>query len=184
MKQGPRYHVKPRRHRDGRTDYRRRLGLLKSRKTRIVVRKSLKNIRVQFVEYYPEGDKILVSAISNELIKNYNWKHSIATTPAAYLTGLLAGVRAKDKGISECVLDTGRHPPITGSKIFASVKGLTDAGIECLHSEEKIPNDDRIMGKHLTNEIMPAVNDIKSKIIGGKYWQQQENMLTNHHLHQ
>ena len=32
MKQGPRYHVKPRRRREGRTDYRQRLKLLKSRK--------------------------------------------------------------------------------------------------------------------------------------------------------
>ncbi len=168
MKQGPRYHVKPRRRREGRTNYRKRLKLLRSKKVRLVIRKSLKNTQIQLIEYKEEGDNILASANSIELKGKYNWKFSTSTTPAAYLTGLLAGVRAKDKGISECVLDTGRHPPITGSKIFASVKGLTDAGIKCLHSEEKIPNDDRITGKHLTNEIMPTVNNIKSKIIGGK----------------
>ncbi len=168
MKQGPRYHVKPRRRREGRTNYRKRLKLLRSKKVRLVIRKSLKNTQIQLIEYKEEGDNILASANSIELKGKYNWKFSTSTTPAAYLTGLLAGVRAKDKGISECVLDTGRHPPITGSKIFASVKGLTDAGIKCLHSEEKIPNDDRITGKHLTNEIMPVVNNIKSKIIGGK----------------
>ena len=166
--QGPRYSVKPRRRREGKTDYRKRLSLLRSRKVRMVVRKSIKNTQIQFVEYKVDGDNILASANSKELVNIYNWKFSTSTTPAAYLTGLLAGVRAKDKGISECVLDTGRHPPITGSKIFASVKGLTDAGIECLHSEEKIPNEDRIMGKHLANEIMTAVNDTKNKIIGGK----------------
>ena len=96
MKAGPRYHVKPRRHREGRTDYRRRLRLLKSRKTRIVVRKSLNNIRVQFVEYSPEGDKISISVVSSELVKNYNWKYSVSTIPAAYLTGLLAGKKASD----------------------------------------------------------------------------------------
>ena len=101
MKAGPRYHVKPRRHREGRTDYRRRLRLLKSRKTRIVVRKSLKNIRVQFVEYSPEGDKISISVVSSELVKNYNWKYSVSTIPAAYLTGLLAGKKAMEKGIKE-----------------------------------------------------------------------------------
>ena len=91
-----------------------------------------------------------------------------STTPAAYLTGILAGKRAKEKGIDECILDTGRHPPITGSKIFASIKGVIDAGIECPHNEEKIPKEDRITGNHLDKDIMPAVNDIKSKIIGGK----------------
>ena len=168
MKQGPRYHVKPRRHRDGRTDYRRRLRLLRSRKTRIIVRKSLKNIRVQFVEYYPKGDKILVSAISDELIKNYGWKYSTSTTSAAYLTGLLAGKKANDKGIKEGILDIGRYRPTTGNKLFAALKGVLDAGIECPHDDTKIPAEDRILGKHLNKEITPLVGEIKGKIIGGK----------------
>ena len=120
--QGPRYSVKPRRRREGKTDYRKRLKLLRSRKVRMVVRKSIKNTQIQLVEYKESGDNILVSAKSNELVSKYNWKFSTATTPAAYLTGLLAGKRAKDKGISECVIDFGRHPPVTGSKIFASIK--------------------------------------------------------------
>ena len=167
MKQGPRYHVKPRRRREGKTDYRKRLNLLRSRKIRIVVRKSLNNTQVQFVEYKEEGDNIIASAKSNELSK-YNWKFSTSTTPAAYLTGLLAGKRAVDKGISECVLDIGRHPPVTGSKLFASLKGVVDAGINCPFSEEKLPNEDRLMGKHLDKDVTPAINDVKNKIIGGK----------------
>ena len=46
MSQGPRYRIKLRRRREGRTDYRHRLALLKSGETRIAVRRSLKNIRV------------------------------------------------------------------------------------------------------------------------------------------
>jgi large subunit ribosomal protein L18 len=166
--QGPRYSVKPRRRREGKTDYRKRLKLLRSGKVRIVVRKSLKNTQIQFVKYKESGDNIIVTANSNELIKKYNWKYSTSSTPAAYLTGLLAGKRAKDKGIDECILDIGRHPPVTGSKLFASIKGVIDAGVECPHDEEKIPNEDRIMGKHLDEKIMPVLNDIKSKITGGK----------------
>ena len=168
MTQGPRYHVKPRRRREGKTDYRKRLKLLRSGKIRVVVRKSLKNTQIQLIEYKQAGDNIIVTANSNELKKLYDWKFSTSNTPAAYLTGFLAGIRAKNKGISECVLDTGRHPPITGSKIFASVKGLVDAGIECIHSEEKVPSEDRIMGKHLSKDIMPAITELKSKISGGK----------------
>jgi large subunit ribosomal protein L18 len=166
--QGPRYSVKPRRRREGKTDYRKRLKLLRSKKVRMVVRKSIKNTQIQFVEYKESGDNILISVKSNELIKKFNWKYSTSSTPAAYLTGLLAGKRAKDKGIDECILDIGRHPPVTGSKVFASIKGVIDAGIKCPHNEEKIPGDDRIKGKHLDSNIMSSVDEIKNKIIGGK----------------
>jgi large subunit ribosomal protein L18 len=166
--QGPRFSVKPRRRREGKTDYRKRLKLLRSQKVRIVVRKSIKNTHIQFIEYKEKGDNILISAKSNELIKKFNWKYSTSSIPAAYLTGLLAGKRAKDKGINECVLDIGRHPPVKGSRIFATIKGVTDAGIKCPHNEEKIPSKDRIMGKHLDNNLFSSVDEIKTKIIGGK----------------
>ena len=166
--QGPRYSVKPRRRREGKTDYRKRLRLLKSGKVRMVVRKSIKNTQIQLIEYKEEGDNIIVSANSNELIKKYNWKFSTSTTPAAYLTGLLVGKRAKDKGIKECVVDIGQHPPVTGSKLFASIKGASDAGLSCPVKEEKISKEDRIMGKHLSKDIEPALKEIKNKIIGGK----------------
>ena len=168
MTQGPRYHVKPRRRREGRTDYRKRLNLLRSRKVRIVVRKSIKHTSVQFIEYKEGGDNIIASANSGELVSKYKWKFSTSNTPAAYLTGLLAGVRAKEKGISECVLDTGRHIPVTGSKIFASVKGIIDAGLDCPCSEEKLPNEDRLLGKHVDDKISSSINEIKNKITGGK----------------
>jgi len=99
--QGPRFSVKPRRRREGKTDYRKRLKLLRSKKVRMVVRKSIKNTQIQFVEYKEDGDNILISAKSDELIKKFNWKFSTSSTPAAYLTGVLAGKRAKDKGIDE-----------------------------------------------------------------------------------
>jgi large subunit ribosomal protein L18 len=168
MKPGPRYHIKPRRRREGKTDYRKRLALLKSRTTRIVIRKSIKNTIIQFINYDEKGDSIVATATSKELIKKYNWNYSTSTTPAAYLTGLLAGKRAKEQGITECVLDIGRYVPVTGSKVFAGLKGVIDAGIDCPHNEEKIPSEERIMGEHLDKNIKNDVNTIKDKIIGGK----------------
>ena len=168
MSQGPRYHVKPRRRREGKTDYRRRLALLKSRKTRIVVRKSLRNFRIQFIDYDERGDHIQVSALASELNKKYDWKYSTSTTPAAYLTGLLAGVRAKEKGINEGVLDIGRQVPARGSKIFAALKGIIDAGVYCPHSEDMLPSEDRILGAHLDKNISKDLSKIKTKIIGGE----------------
>jgi large subunit ribosomal protein L18 len=168
MKLGPRYHVKPRRHRQRKTDYHQRLRLLRSKQPRIVVRKSLKAIRVQFIEYNPKGDTILASAISTELASEFGWKHSMANTPAAYLTGLLAGKRAKDKGVTQGVLDIGLYHPTVGSTLFASLRGVIDAGVACPHDKEMLPKDDRIHGKHLKKDATVQVGEIKTRIIGGK----------------
>jgi large subunit ribosomal protein L18 len=144
------------------------LKLLRSKKPRIVVRKSLKTIRVQFVEYNPLGDKILASAISTELAKEYGWKYSVSTTPAAYLTGYLAGKRAKEKGVTQGVLDIGLYHPTSGSTLFASLKGVIDAGIECPHDKEMLPKEERIVGAHLNKDIKPLVGEIKTKMKGSK----------------
>lgn len=168
MKAGPRYHIKPRRRRKGKTDYRKRLAFLKSRTTRIVIRKSINNTTIQFVNYTEKGDNIIATATSKDLVKKYHWNYSTSTTPAAYLTGLLAGKRAKELGIAECVLDIGRYVPVTGSKIFAGLKGVIDAGITCSYNEEKFPPEERIIGEHLDKNIKNDLNAIKEKIIGGK----------------
>ena len=167
MKQGPRYHVKPRRQREHRTDYRRRLRLLKSRKIRVVVRKSLKQTTVQFVEYHLEGDTVLACAISSEL-KQMKWNHSIATTPAAYLTGFLAGKRAVTQGIEEGILDLGRGVPTTGSKVFAALQGVLDAGVNCPHDGSKLPGKERLQGTHLKKEISSQFETVKKSIAEAK----------------
>ena len=55
------------RKKNGKTDYKKRLKLLKSRKPRLVIRKSLTQITAQVIQYQDEGDKVLVSAHSSEL---------------------------------------------------------------------------------------------------------------------
>jgi large subunit ribosomal protein L18 len=167
MKSGPRFHVKPRRHRQRKTDYHRRLRLLRSKKTRIVVRRSLQNIRVQFIDYNQQGDEIVASAISSELKSTYQWKYSADSTPAAYLTGLLAGARAKKAGIEEGVLDIGLYHPTKGSRVFAALKGVLDAGVDCPHDEEMLPSKERLAGAHLNKDIKPSIDDIHKKISGG-----------------
>ncbi|MDG6218646.1 MAG: 50S ribosomal protein L18 [Candidatus Thermoplasmatota archaeon] len=167
MSQGPRYQMKLRRRREGITNYRHRLALLKSGEPRIVVRRSIKNIRVQFIDYAEQGDRVLISALGSELKKDYQWKHSCSSTPAAYLTGLLAGTRAKKNGIKSGVLDIGRQVPVNGSKVFAVLKGILDAGISCPHGEGIFPDENRIHGKHIDDTIEKDVTNIKKKIIGG-----------------
>ena len=71
-----------------------------------------------------------------------------ATFPAAYLTGLLCGLKAKVKGIEEAILDIGLISPTKGSKIFAVLSGVLDAGVDVPHSEEKIVKE-RMKGEHI-----------------------------------
>ncbi len=148
MAHGPRYKVARRRRRECKTDYRRRINLLRSGLPRAVVRKSLRNLRIQLIDYAPKGDRVLASAEASELEK-YGWKGAASNIPAAYLTGFLAGKRAINAGVERAVLDIGLHTPTKGAKIFASLKGLLDAGIEIPHGEEVLPPEGRIMGEHI-----------------------------------
>lgn len=164
MVHGARFRVNFRRRREGKTNYRYRLALLKSNKCRAVVRKTNQNTIVQFVEYGETGDKILATATSQEL-KSYGWTSSTSNLPAAYLTALLAGKKAKSKKIDEAVLDIGIQTIAKGSKIFAALKGILDSGISIQYSKEILPTEERIMGKHI-NEKLPALFDeVKTKII-------------------
>ena len=149
MATGPRYRVAFRRRREGKTNYRTRRALVLSRVPRAVVRLSLKNVIVQVIEAEAIGDKVMVSAHSNELAKTYGWKFNGGNMPSAYLTGLLCGYKALEKGIETAFLDIGLHIPVKGTRIFATLKGLADAGVEVPHSEDVLPEDSRISGEHI-----------------------------------
>ncbi|MEL9998818.1 MAG: 50S ribosomal protein L18 [Thermoplasmata archaeon] len=164
MSQGPKYHVKFRRRRQNRTDYRKRLSLLKSGLPRAIVRKTLKNTIVQIALYDEIGDRIVASAISKEL-KKYGWNFSTKSVPAAYLTGYLAGLRAKKINLESAVLDSGLLKPGKGGRIYAAMKGLLDAGINIPHGEETEEIEDRIKGKHLNDEIEKMLEQIKEKMV-------------------
>lgn len=166
MGTGPRYRVGLRRRREGRTDYRKRLALIKGRTTRLVVRKSLRTITVQFVDFGENGDIVRAAATSQDL-ESQGWTHSTSATPAAYLTGLLAAKRAKAKGIEEAVLDLGRNEPIPGGRIFAALKGVLDGGVDVPHDEDVLPDEKRIKGEHLTDAPVAQFTKVASTIKGG-----------------
>ncbi len=142
------YRVKLRRRREGKTDYQARKALVTSRKPRLVTRASNKNMEVQIIIAKPHGDEVLASANSRELIKSYRWRAPAGNIPAAYLTGFLCGTKAKAAGIPEAILDIGLVSPTKGSKIFAVLSGVVDAGVEVPHSEEKIVKE-RMKGEHI-----------------------------------
>ncbi|PIN72259.1 50S ribosomal protein L18 [Candidatus Woesearchaeota archaeon CG10_big_fil_rev_8_21_14_0_10_45_5] len=137
-----------RRKREGKTNYPKRIRLLSSRKPRLVVRKSLKNMHIQLISYTEKGDKVIASADSRELIK-YGWNLNRGNLPAAYLTGLLIGKKAKGKA-EEAILDIGLQESIGGSKLYAALKGAVDAGMKIPHSNDIFPDEKRIRGEDIT----------------------------------
>ncbi len=155
------YSVHFKRRRNGRTDYAKRIKLLKSRKPRLVVRKTLRGVICQVVCFGEKGDETVASAHSKTLQKiGFKPKRN---TPTAYLTGLKAGKAAKEKGVKEIVLDVGLHPATKGSILFACLKGAADAGLETAYGKEKMPSEERIAGKHLQTE---GFEEAKKKILG------------------
>jgi large subunit ribosomal protein L18 len=149
MTKGPRYKRSLRRRHEGKTDYHKRLKLLKSRKIRIVIRTSNDHVRVQVVQSKLGGDKVLVSAFSKELTLKYDWNANTGNIPAAYLTGYLAGLRAKAKNIQEAIFDLGIF--YHRNRVLAACKGVVDTRINIPCREEFFPKDleIRIKGTHI-----------------------------------
>lgn len=171
MKKGGKTYIVPhRRRRKQKTDYRLRLALVKSNKPRLIVRCSSNNMTCQIVNYVSKGDKVEVSVNASH-IKKLGWKGHRGNLPSAYLTGLLCGIEAKKKKISEAVLDIGLQSH-KSSKVFAALKGVLDAGLNVSHSKEILPNDERIGGIHIKNyrktDTDKNFEEVKKKILGSK----------------
>jgi len=150
MATGPSYRVAFRRRREGKTDYQQRRSLVMSGLPRAVIRCSLRNISVQLIKAEVGGDKMIVSANSNELTKKYGWQGGGGNLSAAYLTGLLCGYKAIASDVKESVLDLGLQAPTKGSRVFAALKGVLDAGVMIPHDENKLPEEKRVQGQHIS----------------------------------
>jgi len=153
----------------GQTDYQQRLKLLKSNLTRAVVRGSNKNMLVQFVNYGENGDKILTSAKSVDLIK-LGFTLNTGNIVASYLTGYLAGKKLlKSNFTQDCVVDLGLQSSLYGSRIYAAVKGIKDSGVNVRVSDVVFPSEDRISGKHLNvKDVNVIIEKTKKAIEGSK----------------
>jgi len=167
MATGPRYKVPFRRRRDNQTDYYIRKKLLTSGAPRAVVRRSSKNISVQFANFDMGGDVIVATASSKEL-KAFGWDNSCANIPAAYLTGYLAGKKAMKAGIEYAVLDIGMQTPAKGAVLFAAVAGMVAAGMEIPHGDGVLPTEERLNGAHINDSVKGSVDSVKGAIDGGE----------------
>jgi ribosomal protein L18 len=107
------------------------------------VRKTNTSTIVQVINASVIGDSTVASAISTELT-NHGWVAGTGNIPSAYLTGLLAGLRAKSRGVKTAILDVGLNPPVKGSRVYAALKGAVDAGLEIPFNPEVIPDESRL----------------------------------------
>ncbi len=176
------YIVPFRRRREGKTYYKKRTALLKSRKPRFVVRKQNRGLVIQVLKYSKEGDLVVVGAHSS-VLKQFGWlpKRNI---PTAYLLGLYIGKLAKEKHVEEVILDIGLHTPTKGSLVFYALKGAIDAGLSTKLNMKL--DESRLKGEHISkySEMKPErfthydksnvdpkqlatlFEEVKSKIIG------------------
>jgi large subunit ribosomal protein L18 len=129
-----------------------------------VVRLTDRRVRVALVAYDPVGDRVLAAADSRELSGVEFPSGSLASTPAAYLTAYLAGLRAKANGAGSAVLDAGIRHPTQGGRLAAALKGLLDAGIEIPHGEGGFPSSDRLNGTHLGKPLPSPIEAYKLKL--------------------
>lgn len=159
----------------GRTNYRKRLALLKSELPRLVVRKTLTRIILQIVDLGSSdtnnSDKVSLT-VTSDMLKKLGWKHSYKNIPAAYLAGMVMGKLAVAANIGKAVPDTGIQSITRGSKIFAAIKGAKDAGLDIQVSDEVVPKGEVLTGARIAGKAVKSITEdfekLKKLIMGGQ----------------
>src|SRR3989344_7175637 len=144
--------MKLRRRIEGKTDYKARIGLLKSGKNRIVFRKTNKYIIGQYIKSEEARDFVIVGTTSKDLLK-FGWletkKGSLKSIPACYLVGFLLGKKIIDKDFKEGIFDIGLSRNKTKSRAYSFLKGVVDAGVKVNCNEKMFPEEKRIKTSNL-----------------------------------
>ena len=159
MAYGKSQRLRPKRRRQGKTDYHRRLRLLRSGAPRAVVRVSNTQVICQLVSYNPGGDAILHSVNGKSLTDSCAWPEDASkkSIPACYVAGYALGKKAVSAGNHEAVLDIGLAASSPGSRVFSALKGMIDAGLDIPHGTSVLPNEERLSGKHIDDSLSSSV---------------------------
>ncbi len=147
------------------TDYSKRIKLLKSRSPRVVFRKTNRYVTAQYTTSKQAQDKIEIGVSSKHLMK-YGWPKELSgnlkSTPASYLTGLLIGNKIIKSKLDMPIVDFGMIRVLHKTRVYAFLKGLIDTGIKINCKDNAFPSEERIKGEHMKNKI--PFDEIKSKI--------------------
>jgi large subunit ribosomal protein L18 len=153
-----------RRKREGRTDYKKRLVLLKSGLPRLVIRASNKSIQAQLIQYDADGDTVLATARATDL-KKLGWNSATGNTPAAYLTGMLLAQKLKKHKLeNDIIVDIGLQKHHKGGRIYAVAKGAIDAGLSVRIGEDVLPDGERVSGAHIDEKLAKQIESVKAKL--------------------
>src|SRR3989338_6697712 len=101
---------------------------------------------------------------TSKYLKEYGWKGYGRNTPAGYLVGYLFGMKAQGKKIQDAILDQGLYLTRQGTIAFSVLKGLIDSGMKIPHDAKIFPHEDRILGKHISEEISKQFSAVKANI--------------------
>ena len=166
MAYGKNQRLRFKRRRNGETDYRRRMKMLRGGFARAVVRVTNTQTICQLVNYEPTGDTVKISIDGRTLVEKYGWPidASRKSIPASYISGSARAKAAIAAGHKEAVLDIGLAASTPGNRVFAALKGMVDAGLEIPYGESVLPDDDRINGSHIDDSIAKAVEAAKKSI--------------------
>ena len=166
MAYGKNQRLRFKRRRNGETDYRRRMKMLRGGFARAVVRVTNTQTICQLVNYEPTGDIVKISIDGNTIVEKYGWPidASRKSIPASYISGYAMAKTAIAAGDKEAVLDIGLAASTPGNRVFAALKGMVDAGMEIPYGESVLPDDDRINGSHIDDSIAKAVEAAKKSI--------------------
>ena len=167
MAHGKRQRLRFKRRRSGRTDYRRRLRMLRGGAPRAVVRVSNTQVTCQLVEFGMGGDSI-VASVNGKTLAKHGWpaEASRKSVPACYIAGYALAKSAIAAGHDSAILDIGLASSSPGGRVFAALKGMVDAGLDVPHGADVLPDDDRINGTHIDDSIAAAVESAKKAIEG------------------
>lgn len=160
-----RQRTQKRRRRENKTDYKQRLGLLKSGMPRIVIRRTNKYFIIQSVESNESRDKVIKTMTSKELIKkglNKKFQGSLKSIPAGYLTGILF---AKELDKKDYIIDLGLSRTIPKNRIYSVLKGLVDGGAKINANKKVFPTNERIKAEHLKEEAKKEFQKLNEKIM-------------------
>jgi len=157
------------RRRENKTDYKKRLGLLKSGRPRIVFRRTNKYIIAQYVKSEEAKDKVVLGVTSKDLLK-HGWAEnavgSLKSIPSSYMIGVLVGKKILAKKLEMPIIDLGIIRTLHKTRAYAFLKGVIDSGLEISCPEECFPDEAKIKGEFLKNKI--SFEEIKSKINNAK----------------
>jgi len=136
-----------RRRKEGKTDYLKRIKLLKSESPRIVFRKTNKYLIAQYIISKEAQDEIKFGLTTKKLLE-YGWPKEalggLKSLSASYLLGFLMGHKITKGKLTTPIIDFGMLRTIHKTKLYAFIKGLLDADIKIKYQEKTLPEEERL----------------------------------------